>query len=380
MVNFNTPQIIAALGLVGSSAAHMIMNTPTPYNLHKLQTSPLGPATGGQVAVPFPCHGNFSITEITNVTAGSTQTVKFTGSAIHGGGSCQFSVNYGDQPSDDPSKWKVIYSIIGGCPADAQGNIEGSAPNDEDGRPDGRKCGNSFGKECVRQFDIPIPKGLPNGRFSFGWTWFNKIGNREMYMNCAPMVMTGGSDSNGTAFLDSLPPIFVANVAGLAQCTTNDGILNVPNPGRAGVLLAEPAADSEGTCPKSDGPNFDKSISGTLGSQGSSGSGSPSGSSSSLDSVPPTTFSYRPMPSSSSTLELPQTVIPVTLHTVTTSPSSSAAPVATGASGPVPCSEEGALICLDPGYFGICDHGAAVRMELAAGTTCQDGKVVRRSV
>jgi len=392
MVHLDTSLIIGALWLSGSSVAHMIMNTPTPYNSRLLATSPLGPG------FPFPCHGNFDITEVTNVTAGTTQTVKFTGSAVHGGGSCQFSVNYGDQPSDNPAEWKVIYTIIGGCPADAAGNIEGTAPPDADQRPDGRHCGNSVDKECVRQFDIPIPKGLPNGKFNFSWTWFNKIGNREMYMNCAPMVLSGGSDSTG--FVDSLPSLFVANVDGFAQCTTGQGILNIPDPGKAGVVLAAPSASSEGTCKKADAPNFDKALSGALGGDGSSSdSGSGSGSSSGPSQSPPggifatvphttlqtfttsTMLSNLVVPVTTSTM-LSNLVVPVTTSTILSNvvvPVPTGGGSSTGAGGTTSCSEEGALVCLDAGYFGICDHGKAVRMELAAGTTCQDGKIVRRS-
>lgn len=396
MVRLSNSKIIGGtLGLVGPAAAHMIMNTPTPYDSHKLSTSPLGPASGGADAVPFPCHGNFDVTEVTNATAGTTQTVKFTGSAVHGGGSCQFSVNYGDTPSDDPADWKVIYTIIGGCPAVAEGNIEGTAPNDEDGRPDGIKCGDSSGKECVRQFDIPLPKDLPNGKFSFAWTWFNKIGNREMYMSCAPMVMTGGSDA--TTFVDSLPSIFVANVEGFAQCTTDNGIINIPNPGKAGAVLDGPFDGNEGTCEKADAPNFDKALSGALGGgSDDSSSGSGSGSGSGSDSGASSSSTAASTPSSSAAGVFVSNPPATTMKTVTTStsPSSSAVPDATSSSssgggystgdsnpswGQVPCSEDGALVCLEPGYFGICNHGSTVPMQLAAGTTCQGGKIVRRS-
>jgi hypothetical protein len=75
-------------------------------------------------------------------------------------------------------------------------------------------------------------------------------------------------------------------------------------------------------------------------------------------------------------------VVPVTstiLSNVVVPVPTGAGGSSTGAGGTISCSEEGALVCLDAGYFGICDHGKAVRMELAAGTTCQDGKIVRRS-
>lgn len=73
--------------------------------------------------------------------------------------------------------------------------------------------------------DVPIPSSAPSGEALFGWTWFNTAGNREMYMNCAVVTVTGGGSGL------SGPSPFVAN-AGVNQCATIEGIETVfPNPG-----------------------------------------------------------------------------------------------------------------------------------------------------
>ena len=372
MVTIITPFTIAAL--LGLANGHMVMNTPTPYNLHNgyplLQVNPLD-----DVIYPFPCQGLSTIEEVTPLTAGQTQLVNFTGGAQHGGGSCQFSLTYEYPPPADKTKWKTIYTLIGGCPVSAAGNLGAAAP-DQDGRADSVHCGNDSGLECIRQFNIPIPKDVPSGNATFAWTWFNEIGNREVYMNCAPVSITGGSDS--TAFFDSLPQMFVANIPG--ECTTNNGVLNIPNPGRFGKVLEEPAKGSTGTCP-SDNPDIIPVFEG--------------------DGAPVPTYTNSTGPSTSPKVPPPTftTSLPTTLQTVTRSSASLAAPVRPTPSGAAPlvpppaptqqppqeapaaitsCSPDGKMLCMGTTHFGICDHGRAVAQLLAAGTTCSDGVIARR--
>ncbi|KAK3380852.1 hypothetical protein B0H63DRAFT_395896 [Podospora didyma] len=362
--------------LLGAANGHMIMNTPTPYNYHKnprlVQVDPLG------AAHPFPCQGLSTPEFVTPITAGSTQLVNFTGGAQHGGGSCQFSLTYEYPPPKDKSKWKTIYTLIGGCPVSAAGNLPEGGLIDQDGRADAVHCGNDSGTECIRQFNVPIPKGLPSGNATFAWTWYNKIGNRELYMNCAPVSIQGGStDAN---FFNSLPQMFVANVPG--ECTTGQGVLNIPNPGNFGKVLEQPAAGSEGSCPKANGiPTFD-------------------GVSNKVPAAAPAaaTTSSLAGPSKSAgdmaVISLPPTVVtivptaPGSPMVIATAPNS---PIATAIAEPgvgststsssaVPCSPDGVIVCMAPGFFGLCDHGKAVKQALAAGTTCSGGKIVRRII
>ncbi|KAG7285778.1 hypothetical protein NEMBOFW57_008072 [Staphylotrichum longicolle] len=306
--------LLWALAFLGLAQSHMIMNTPTPYNLHGttdlVQVNPLGLS---------------DTISTTTLTAGASQIVKFTGGAQHGGGSCQFSVTYDFPPPADKSKWKTIYTLIGGCPVSAEGNLPVTGA-DQDGRADAAHCGNDSGTECIREFNVPIPKGLPNGNATFAWTWFNKIGNREVYMNCAPVSITGGSadDAEGQAFLKELPSLFLANVPG--ECITGNGVLNIPNPGKYGRVLEQPAPGSEGNCPKAAViPVF----------EGGSGGGSGSASSAVVSSAGPVS--------------------------TTTPPSASVQPIPTS-----------------PTSFGLCANGLAIPQAVAPGTVCTDGKIVRR--
>ncbi|KZZ98416.1 Chitin-binding, domain 3 [Moelleriella libera RCEF 2490] len=200
---------VAFAGLASVASAHMKMSNPVPFNSQALNNGPMD-ASGSD----FPCKigGGYRLTPgASNVYAqGSTQTLKLIGSAVHGGGSCQMSVTTDLNPTKS-SVWKVIKSIEGGCPAKGQvGNM-----------PDGGNTKDSY--------DFTIPKELAAGNYTLAWTWFNKVGNREMYMNCAPMTVTGSAGSSG--FLGSLPDMFVANVNN--GCSTIEGTdMRFPNPGQ----------------------------------------------------------------------------------------------------------------------------------------------------
>ncbi|KAK4221505.1 hypothetical protein QBC38DRAFT_491919, partial [Podospora fimiseda] len=378
MQTFTASALVAFFGLANG---HMIMNTPTPYNYKGtsklVQVNPLGEA------YPFPCQGNQDIVSVTSITAGTEQLVKFTGGAQHGGGSCQFSVTYDYPPPSDPSKWKTIYTLIGGCPASAAGNIPTSG-TDPDGRADSVHCGNDSGTECIRQFNVPIPKDLPNGNATFAWTWYNKIGNRELYMNCAPVSISGGASD--TTFYNSLPEIFVANVPG--KCSTKEGVLNIPNPGKFGKVLEQPASGSEGSCPKADGIPFFGGASDT----GSGAGATPVVSSSTLSTVA--------VPRTAATTSSGIAVVPIEETPVSTSSGIAVVPIdetpvptstggglavipvetATPAIRPTPvtgsgaaCSPEGTFFCFDSTHFGHCVNGQAVPQAVAPGTTCDFG-------
>ncbi|KAK4107840.1 lytic polysaccharide monooxygenase, partial [Canariomyces notabilis] len=356
--------------LLGAANGHLIMNTPTPYNLHGtaklLQVDPLG------ARLPFPCQGATEVVSVTPLTAGSSQLVKFTGGAQHGGGSCQFALTYDYPPPADVSKWKTIYTIIGGCPVSAAGNLPVTG-TDQDGRADSVQCGNDSGTECIRQFEIPVPKDIPNGNATFAWTWFNKIGNREMYMNCAPVTITGGSDDQ--SFFNELPTMFTANIAG--ACTTNNGVLNIPNPGKYGMVLEQPAADSEGTCAKASGiPTFENG--------GGSGGGG-NGTTTAVGSAQPTSASSgfvtkttaagggggaQPTSVASSTIPRP------TNGTGTGTGSGSGSGSSGGAQA---CSANGAIVCFSETSFGLCSNGLATPQQVAAGTVCIDGTIAHAS-
>ena len=59
------------------------------------------------------------------------------------------------QPTKN-SKWMVIKSIIGGCPASAPGNLN------EDAASTGASV-----------FNYTIPAGINPGEYTIAWSWFN---------------------------------------------------------------------------------------------------------------------------------------------------------------------------------------------------------------
>ncbi|KAJ2381234.1 hypothetical protein GGI23_007630, partial [Coemansia sp. RSA 2559] len=99
-------------------------------------------------------------------TAGQSVTVTFQGSAIHGGGHCQWSISY-----DNGKTFVVLYEVLTTC---FIGNTGGSA----NGYP----------------YTIKLPADLPSSdKAVFAWSWVNAVGNREFYMNCADVKITGSS-------------------------------------------------------------------------------------------------------------------------------------------------------------------------------------------
>lgn len=357
---------LLALGAAQSVLGHVIMVEPHPYNL---DTEPLYQVSPLSAELPFPCQGRTQNAEqVTTVTAGQMQTVKLWGAAVHGGGSCQFSVAYGDAPPATADGWHTIYSIIGGCPAEAAGNIP-SVESDPAGRENGPQCGNDSGTECMREFQVPIPKDMKNGPAIFAWTWFNNLGNREMYMTCAPINVEGGLEDS--SFVDTLPAIFTANIPG--QCTTSDsgGIVGFPEPGAYGKVNQEPTPGIEGSCPVGVAPIFEDSA-----------AAAPPAPESQVYSPPAT------VPSSAIVATPSKPPVTDLLK-----PESSAAPQPTKApegnapkggdekqpdwaAGMTPCTTSGTLVCLGEGSFGICNQGWALPQQLGAGTKCVDGAIV----
>lgn len=207
----------------------------------------------------YPCKGyqNDPWSSQATYQPGGSYEMELEGSATHGGGSCQISLTY-----DLGKSFHVIESMLGNCPD-------------------------------PKKYEFTIPSDAPSGKALLAWSWFNKIGNREMYMNCAMVTIGGGSnstegnstvsdrfktngpvrktskthkaaaekanrrekiahgkdrkkdgtrhnkdtkdkkkDSKKATSFDNLPPIFVANVNQEGQCKTiEDQTVNFPMPG-----------------------------------------------------------------------------------------------------------------------------------------------------
>ncbi|KFY31083.1 hypothetical protein V493_01412, partial [Pseudogymnoascus sp. VKM F-4281 (FW-2241)] len=185
--------------IVGGSAGTYItlptkiFNSDIDYDM----TSPLS-ASGSD----YPCKGYLSDIGTSAgrstgyVEAGTEYVFNLRGTATHDGGSCQASLSI-----DGGTTFKVIKSFIGGCP------IENMS------------------------YPFKIPSDVPVGPAVFAWTWFNKLGNREMYMNCASLTIGKGSNFAPSVPFASLPDIFVANIGN--DCSTAESSnLEFPDPGK----------------------------------------------------------------------------------------------------------------------------------------------------
>lgn len=241
-------------GLLASTAsAHMQMSKPYPIRspLNKnadgkkdySYTNPLAPS-----GEDYPCKGyaNDPFDSQATYQPGSSQELELEGSATHDGGSCQISLSY-----DKGKSFKVIESMLGDCP-------------------------------IAKKYNFKIPSDAPSGDALLAWSWFNKVGNREMYMNCAQVTIggsSGGSSGNNQTVssqaannqkadgkketepkevshppmemqemehphehqrremekqgsFSSLPDMFIANVNQEGKCTTIEGeAVDFPKPG-----------------------------------------------------------------------------------------------------------------------------------------------------
>ncbi|KAL9071008.1 MAG: hypothetical protein Q9161_004508 [Pseudevernia consocians] len=385
----------SALALFVSTAqGHMIMATPPPYG--SPDNSPLI-ADGSN----FPCKATSnSGGTVTNMAIGATQKLSFLGESVHGGGSCQVSLTT-DAPATKNSKWMVIHSIQGGCPARNQaGNIgadnSASAPD-----PD--------------TYDFTIPAGITPGAYTLAWTWFNKVGNREMYMNCASIKVTGGSSKRETSLNEteeyaipelsgrataSFPDMFVANIP-VTDCTTAEGAdVKFPDPGQSVEMASANKADalSPPTGPKC-GASGDSSgaSSGTdasnAGSSGASGAAAPSMSSAAPAAAAPSVAASPAAAAAPSVAASPAAAAAPSVAAspaagsapapVESSSGSSAAPAsgsgtASTGSSTGSCTTPGQSICSPDGLqIGTCTTENTVTwIPVAAGTKCVGGYMV----
>ncbi|KEY63903.1 hypothetical protein S7711_10209 [Stachybotrys chartarum IBT 7711] len=225
--------------LASGVTAHMQMMDPAPLrsksNPHTTDadysmTSPLL-ADGSN----FPCKGYQSLlgtpqgASVATWQPGEKKSFTLAGTAVHGGGSCQASLSY-----DKGKTWTVIESYIGNCP-------------------------------LKNTWDFTVPHDAKAGSALFAWSWFNKVGNREMYMNCAAVTIGGAGkrdkvpeveardkaeavelEGRAVAF-SRRPAMFVANVGN--GCSTLEGKdVAFPNPGPDVEHGGSNTAPPQGNC------------------------------------------------------------------------------------------------------------------------------------
>lgn len=387
-------------GLASMANAHIKMSSPVPYGASSLSNAPLDPSGSD-----FPCkqrNGVYDAEGASNVyeLGSSGNELAFIGSAVHGGGSCQVSITYDAQP-DKNSVWKVIKSIEGGCPAqDTEGNL-----------------GDNANMEVPYKYSFDIPEDIPAGNGTIAWTWFNKVGNREMYMNCAPVTLTGNGGSETT--YQSLPDMLVANIG--TGCGTSEGTdVQFPDAGEY-VERLNGATDvfkgPEGSCGPTGTP-------GNGGGNGGNGGNSPApttapeptqaptptggaGGDNSDDSeedattTPPLGGIFKPVPTTEAAAPQPTDSLPIPEQgnggSEETAPPVESAPVEAPVESPVeapvdtpvqepptggngaetvgsPCSNEGEWNCVGGSSFQRCASGSwSSVMQLSGGTSCQPG-------
>ncbi|KAL6719065.1 hypothetical protein ACLMJK_003300 [Lecanora helva] len=209
--------LMQLLPFVYLADAHVKVVQPVPYGAASLNTNPLE-----QSGADWPCKlraGAFDITKWNVMPIDSPQTIKFQGQATHGGGSCQISLTR-DTPPNKDSIFKVIKSIEGGCPSMNPGNV-GTDPF-------------GYGADS---FDFTVPDVISPANYTLAWTWFNKIGNSEMYMNCLPVTVTKAGATKHRRHrplryradgMDSLPDMFRANSGNGCSTAQSGTVLKIP--------------------------------------------------------------------------------------------------------------------------------------------------------
>jgi len=100
----------------------------------------------------FPCKG-FSRGPSTRVVNGNNVKIELEGSATHGGGHCQFGITYDDRT------FIVLKTVLDDCLVNSM------------------------------SYEMELPNNIPSDDVTIFWTWMNRIGNREYYMECADITL-----------------------------------------------------------------------------------------------------------------------------------------------------------------------------------------------
>ena len=260
--------LIIVLPLLRQSNAHMEMSYPFPLRSRLDPQTPDALKDYNMVAPlhldgsDYPCK-NYNkdqpVRPVMTYEAGGSYNMSIVGGAQHMGGSCQLSLSY-----DNGATFKVIKSMIGGCP-------------------------------LTSDYTFTIPAFAPSGSVLLAWTWFNLVGNREMYMNCAAVNVKGRvvkreESASSSRNMKALPDIFVANIGSKSQCTTIEKQqLVFPDPG-SDVVYGDGVTERSNPAPGDCGPE--------VVSYGSTGPQSTSATERLPTAFPPTTFSTAVRPSS----------------------------------------------------------------------------------
>ena len=363
--SISAKQAAAILALFAVTVhSHVVMIEPPPFEYPDPQNkqAPLDP-TGSD----FPCKFKPGFTPHAQAPAElkpgkDANTLSLQGGATHGGGSCQISLTSDLLPTKN-SKWEVIKSIEGGCPSEAENNLSESALTE------------------LPPISYTVPDGMAAGKYTLAWTWFNKKGNREMYMNCAPVQFGGAAAKREAPKISkkrqsTLPAMFTANIGNGCGTVENYNIV-FPDPGQA-------VAKAGGSSSKN--PDDKPGLHGSCDAAGAQPAGTSSG------GAAPATGADAPAKSAPATgADAPAKSAPAN-DAPTTAPSSAApatdnaAPSTNGAAPPAAagdspasggaCAQEGMFVCAPDGSsFTRCASGVmSVPIKMSPGVKCTPGQ------
>ncbi|KAF8938705.1 hypothetical protein EDD21DRAFT_362281 [Dissophora ornata] len=134
----------------------------SPIGTHDSQTLPI-------------CKNTIPQANPTVLQAGQDIQTSYSVGAPHGGGHCQWALSY-----DGGKTWVVLKTMIRTCLQNVAGGQDYSVA-------------------------VPLPATAPNGKAVFMWLWNNAIGNREMYSNCADVMIQGGANGGS---ISGVAPLF----------------------------------------------------------------------------------------------------------------------------------------------------------------------------
>ncbi|KAJ2873886.1 hypothetical protein GGH93_002848 [Coemansia aciculifera] len=178
------------LGLVHVASGHMSIISPCPRYSAAGTSCPKLPSGvssyDSNVNAPIGTHGGIAQplckyktpwpTVAATWTAGQSVTIKFNPSGVsHSGGNCEFSISY-----DGGKTFAVIHRELQYCFV-------------------GKKPSGTTNTVSVNSYTFNLPADLPSSdKAVFAWSWVNASGNREFYMNCADVAITGSTSTSYT--------------------------------------------------------------------------------------------------------------------------------------------------------------------------------------
>lgn len=139
----------------------------------------------------FPCKG-YPKGPSTKTINGNIVSITLEGTATHNGGHCQFGITY------DNNQFIVLKTVISDC------LLTGLT------------------------YNLELPSNIPSGEVTIFWTWINRTGNREYYMECADITINNPTGSISPIQING-KELLVANFPGYPMIPEglppgNDGV------------------------------------------------------------------------------------------------------------------------------------------------------------